>query len=299
MKAEIPNLLNKGVIVKSVHEEGEFISPMFLREKSDGGFRLILNLKKLNQVAEYKKFKMDTLSTILCMVRPNAFMAKLDIKDAYYSIAIQEGDQKLLKFYYEVTLYNFLVLPNGYTEGPRKFTKALKAPLAELRKRKIPIAGYIDDIFTTNKTAGLCYNGVKQTIALLDHLGFVIHPSKSVFLPTQSLEYLGFLIDSIGMTVSLTLQKKQTIREFCAKLLRAKTITIRMLATALGKFSSSFLAMPFGKLHYRNLERHKTVALRYNAGKFDKYTTLPYNCLHEIVWWKDNVMSGVSPIMHA
>ena len=36
-------LLHKGVIKHSVHEEGEFISSMFLRPKKDGSYRMILN----------------------------------------------------------------------------------------------------------------------------------------------------------------------------------------------------------------------------------------------------------------
>ena len=90
--------------------KGEFISPIFVRHKPDGGFRLILNLRKLNEVAEYNKFKMETISTVLCLISPNAYMAKLDIKDAYYSIPIYKPHQKLLKFQYKCTLYKFTTL---------------------------------------------------------------------------------------------------------------------------------------------------------------------------------------------
>ena len=31
---------------------------------------------------------METLATIIQLIRPNMYMAKLDIKDAYYSISI-------------------------------------------------------------------------------------------------------------------------------------------------------------------------------------------------------------------
>ena len=61
------------------------------------------------------------------------FLVKLDIKDAYYSIPIEEFHQRFLKFKCEGKLYKFMVLPNGYTERPRKFTKLLKPPLATLR----------------------------------------------------------------------------------------------------------------------------------------------------------------------
>ena len=81
--AETKTLLAKSVIMQTKHETREFISLIFVRKKSDGGFRLNMNLKKLNEVVEYKKFKMKTISTILHLVRPGMFMAKLDIKVAY------------------------------------------------------------------------------------------------------------------------------------------------------------------------------------------------------------------------
>ena len=40
---QISKFLEKGIIVKSSHEEGEFISNIFLRPKKDGSFRRILN----------------------------------------------------------------------------------------------------------------------------------------------------------------------------------------------------------------------------------------------------------------
>ena len=62
---------------------------------ADGGYRLILNLKKLNKKLEYKKIKMETIGTIVQLVKPGIFMSKLDIKDGYFSIPIYEPDQKI------------------------------------------------------------------------------------------------------------------------------------------------------------------------------------------------------------
>ena len=56
IKKELEFLLQKakGRIVPSEPERGENFSPIFVREKPDGGYRLILNLKKLNEKVEYK-----------------------------------------------------------------------------------------------------------------------------------------------------------------------------------------------------------------------------------------------------
>ena len=82
VRYEIRNLQGKRVIARTKHEPGKLISPIFVRPKTDGGIRLILSLKSLNKSVPYKKFKIDTISSILHLVRPNMFVAKLDIKDA-------------------------------------------------------------------------------------------------------------------------------------------------------------------------------------------------------------------------
>ena len=240
---------------------------------------------------------MQTLATTLCLIRPNMYMAKLDIKDAYYSIPIHKDDQKLLKFLHKGTLYKFLALPNGYTEGPRKFTKVLKPPMSVLRKKGVNVADYIDDLITMNKSQSRCYDNIAIIIKTLDELGFVIHPDKSVFTPSQEIEYLGFVIDSRDMTVTLTQAKKQTIAILCDEVLKNhQHITIRTLAKLLGKFSSSFIAVPLGKLHYRALERHKTEALKLNSGNFDCFTCIPDEGINDISWWGNNILQSYGPI---
>ena len=58
---EVANLLQKAVIVETIHEPGEFISSVFVRPKKDGSHRMILNLKNPNKHVQYNHFKMDTL----------------------------------------------------------------------------------------------------------------------------------------------------------------------------------------------------------------------------------------------
>ena len=81
-----------GVIESTKHSSGEFISKIFLRpKKQKGKFRLILDLKSLNDDVQYHHFKMDTLETILKLVNKDAYMLSLDLQDAYYSLKIQLG----------------------------------------------------------------------------------------------------------------------------------------------------------------------------------------------------------------
>ena len=263
-----------------------------------GGFRLILNVKRLNEVVEYKKFKMATISTILHLVRSGMFMAKLDIKDAYYSVPIYKYHQSLLKFQYQTSLFKFTALPNGYIEGPWKFTKLMKPPLAFLRKiEKNLVAGYFDDLITMNSTHSSCCDNISKIILLLSKLGFVIHSEKSTFNPCQEIEYLGFVINSINMTVSLTTAKKQKILLLCVKLLTTEQAPIRQVAQLLGTFSSSFIAVPFGKLYYRSLQGCKTKFLLISKGNFDQIMHVSKEAIQDILWWKHNIIEAYDPIV--
>ena len=83
---EISKLLKNQVIVETSHSPGEYLSTVFVRPKKDGSFRMILNLKKLNEWVEYHHFKMDTFQTILKVIRPMCYMASVDLGHAYYTV---------------------------------------------------------------------------------------------------------------------------------------------------------------------------------------------------------------------
>lgn len=71
---------------------------------------------------------METIYSIMKLIR-NAFMVKIDIKDAYYSVTIAEDEQKYFKFQHEGQLYQYTALANGFSPGPRKFTTIVKVPM--------------------------------------------------------------------------------------------------------------------------------------------------------------------------
>ena len=57
-----------------------------------------------------------------------AIMASVDRKDAFFSVPVQEEDQKHLNFLIRKDFYNFTCMPNGYGPVMRTFTKLLKSP---------------------------------------------------------------------------------------------------------------------------------------------------------------------------
>ena len=95
---QIQNFLSWDILVESHHESTEFISPVFLREKKNGTFRMILNLKELNCFTAYHHFKMDNIESCIHLMKPMCFMAFIDLSDASFSEPVDPSHQKYLNF---------------------------------------------------------------------------------------------------------------------------------------------------------------------------------------------------------
>ena len=154
---QIETFLQTGVIETTTHCEGEYISNISIRPKKDGSYRLILNLKNLNQFVQYHHFKMENLKSAITLMSPNCFMASIDLKDAYYSVSIDTSHgRKYLRLLWKNQLFQFTCLPNGLSSAPRIFTKLMKPAYSTLRCKGFENVGYIDDTYLKGSTFHDC-----------------------------------------------------------------------------------------------------------------------------------------------
>ena len=91
------------------------------------------------------------------------------------------------------------------------------------------------------------------------------------------------------MVVTLPKCKMDMIKNECLKLLEKPTCTIRTVASIIGLFISTFPAVEFGPLHYRQLERQKISALKNPCGNFDSIMVITDDMKKELRWWSENV----------
>ena len=61
-----------------------------------------------------------------------------------------------------------------------------------------------------------------------------VNDKKSVFVPTQKLEFMGFILDSLLMTITLTARQKVALLNACSILLQKSHHKIRVVSTVSG-----------------------------------------------------------------
>ena len=213
LEEEIQNLLEKKAIEKIAWGQQQFVSNMFLVAKKDGGQRPVINLKPLNCYVNTEHFKMEGIHCLPNLLKSGDWMAKIDLKDAYFMIPIQEQDRAFLTFRFRDQLFQFRCLPFGLSCAPWVFTKTLKPVVAQLRQLGIRLVVYIDDILIMAESRELAQENVIGLVFLLENLGFVINRDKSILEPTQEIEFLGFNVNSVNTELSLPSKKIKQIRD--------------------------------------------------------------------------------------
>lgn len=176
----VKKLVAKGVIGKCQPRRDHFVSSIFLVPKPDGSSRLILNLKKLNDFIESEHFKMEDYKIACKLISRNCFMGKLDLKDAYYMISVNEEHRKYLRFSFDNCLYEFNCLPFGLNTAPYVFTKIMKPVIGFLRNLGFLSVIYLDDLLLLENSYSQCLENINKSVEMLEKLGFILNEEKAV-----------------------------------------------------------------------------------------------------------------------
>ena len=63
---------------------------------------MILNLKKFKKFVNYKHFKMEFINNIINLIKPDVYMASIDLKDPFFCVPIHNDHQNILSSYLEI-----------------------------------------------------------------------------------------------------------------------------------------------------------------------------------------------------
>ncbi|CAG7717174.1 unnamed protein product [Allacma fusca] len=274
MNLAVDSLLSKGAITLCTHSPGEFISSVFLVPKSSGGYRFIINLSFLNRFITCDHFKMEDFRSARSLMTKGCFMGSLDLQDAYFLIPVHHDFRKILRSEWNAVLYEFTCLCFGLNIAPRIFTKIMRAAITVLRGYGYENSIDLDDSFIIGRCYHQCNENIVFTQNFFESLGLTINYSKSITTPTQSITYLGFLFDSLTISLSIPVKKQEKVTQIVLAVLRSDTITIRKLAMVIGTLVSCCPAVPYGMLYTKRLEYQKNVALSSSGDCFDALVTL-------------------------
>ena len=216
--------------------------------KKDCGQRPVINLKHLNKFVKSEHFKIEGLHTVKALIQKNDWLAKVDLKDAFFMIPMARQHRHLLLFTTGTETFQFNCFPFGLCTAPRVFTKLLKPAIELLRATGIRLVIYMDDMLVMAHSNQMLREHVYQVLFLLENLGFIINSKESLLSPIQEIEFLGMIVNSQTMEIKLPGQKIKLIRMEACTILDHPRPTAQKVSQLLGKLNATSPALKMAPL---------------------------------------------------
>ena len=143
---------------------------------------------------------------------------------------------------------------------------------------------YLDNMLVVLQSREELGRQLGQITSLLESLGFVINKDKSQLLPVQTIQYLGFLVNSREMRIRLIEEKVGQTTTACRKAREKGSLSVRELARLISKMTATLPAVLPATLWYRELQRLKNQALQ-RFHSFETSVKLTQEALLELDWW--------------
>lgn len=146
---------------------------------------------------------------------------------------------------------------------------------------------YLDDILILAQSPSTLREHMKILAHELQSLGFVLNEKKCIWDPKRIIEFLGFLIDSVSMSIYLPVDKVQKVKKECRHILNRAHQSGRQLAQIIGLLSSIIPAVEIAPLHYRSLQRCRNIAV--TSGNYDHLVKLSREAKNDLRWWLQHI----------
>ena len=194
-KTQINELENSGMISKS---QSPFAAPLFFVGKKDGGQRMCIDYRKLNEITIRDAYPLPNMESLLESARGASVFSKFDLRSAYNMIRIRPEDAWKMAFVTPWGLYEFNVMHYGFVNAPaclQRYMDHILSPLIYRQPAQVTV--YMDDIgsFAKDKEDAVKLN--RQILTILSKVGLYCKSSKCDFHKDE-IELLGVTVNGKG-----------------------------------------------------------------------------------------------------
>lgn len=125
LKPVIQGLLKDGLLEPCM---SPFNTPILPVRKPDGSYRLVQDLRKINEIVQKRHPAVPNPYTLMSKIpNENRWFSVIDLKDAFWSIPLDHESRDIFAFEWEdpesgrKQQYRWTVLPQGFTESPNLY----------------------------------------------------------------------------------------------------------------------------------------------------------------------------------
>ena len=186
----IHTMLKNGIIRPS---SSAWVSPCFLVKKKEGGYRFVVDYRKLNAKTIRDCFPIPLVQDLLDKFSGCQYFTTLDLRSGFWQVSLDEESKQLTAFQVGNSLYEFNVMPFGIRNAPATFQRLLQTLFVDAN-----ILPYIDDIIVASPNFSDHLQSLRSVFEKLRSANLKLNISKCKFAQ-PSVIYLGHLISGEGI----------------------------------------------------------------------------------------------------
>ncbi|KAJ1589116.1 hypothetical protein NDA15_002508 [Ustilago hordei] len=171
-------------------------SPVLFVPKKDGGLRLCVDYRGLNEITIKNRAPLPLIEEQLFLLRKARIYTKLDLRAAYNLIRVAKGDEWKTAFGTQLGLYEYLVMPFGLANAPAHFQSFINVIFRDIIG--VYVVVYLDDFLIFSDTEEVHVKHVIEVLTRLRSNRLFAKLSKCEF-HTKTVEFLGYIIKPTGI----------------------------------------------------------------------------------------------------
>ncbi|KAJ1579747.1 hypothetical protein NDA12_006262 [Ustilago hordei] len=184
-------------------------SPVLFVPKKDGGLRLCVDYRGLNEITVKNRAPLPLIEEQLFLLRKARIYTKLDLRAAYNLIWIAKGDEWKTAFGTQLGLYEYLVMPFGLANAPAHFQSFINDIFRDIIG--VYVVVYLDDFLIFSDTEEVHVKHVTEVLTRLRNNRLFAKLLKCEF-HTKTVEFLGYIIKPTG--IEMDPEKVCTVKEW-------------------------------------------------------------------------------------
>ena len=203
--------IQEGIIEEAT---GAWCSPSFFVPKPHGGWRFVVDLRKLNEVIVRDRYQMPTVREIFDQLHGSVLFTSADGHSGFTQLCLHPDSRKYTGFSTPLGFYQYKRLPQGIVNGPPAYSREMARALHHIDFAR----NYVDDIIIHTRVPAGIADDVPQETKMrraweshIDHLRTVfarcselnikLNPKK-VIIGRKQIEFLGHIVSSDGLRPS-------------------------------------------------------------------------------------------------
>lgn len=189
-KQQFREMVKQGICRLS---SGAWASPILMKRKKDGTWRICGDFRRLNAVTEPDKYPVPYLQDFAANLHNKTIFSKLDLHKAYHQIPVAPEDIPKTAVITPFGLFEYTVMTFGLRNAGQTFQRYIFKALGDLPY----VFAYIEDILIASESVEQHENHLRQVFSRLKEYGLRVNASKCKFGQAE-LEFLGFVISGDG-----------------------------------------------------------------------------------------------------